>query len=99
MFKQYGLGLPGCSFFGMDGGQDVVVATPTIRNAAIISVQSNNVSLQMISDELCEWGLEGWDWQLQQISETEFGVVFPSQESLRMLSKSTSFTFCLLTSS
>lgn len=79
----------------MDGGQDVVVATPTIRNAAIISVQSNNVSLQMISDELCEWGLEGWDWQLQQISETEFGVVFPSQESLRMLSKSTSFTLPL----
>lgn len=45
----------------------------------------------MLSDELWEWGLEGWDWQIQQISTSDFGVVFPSKESLRMVSTCTSF--------
>lgn len=62
---------------------------------AIISVQTKGVTLQMISNELREWGLDDWDWQLQQISDSEFGVVFPSKESLHMLSKSTSFTLPL----
>lgn len=40
-------------------------------------------------------GLEGWDWQLQPISQTEFGVIFPLQESSKMLSKCTSFALPL----
>lgn len=49
----------------------------------------------MISNELQEWGLDGWDWQIQQTSDSNFGLVFPSKESLRMVSKSTNFTLPL----
>lgn len=60
-FTQYGLGLPGCSFFSLDGVLDSPVVAPVLSNAAIITVQSQVVSSQIISDELKEWGLEGWD--------------------------------------
>lgn len=93
--KQFGLGLPGYEFFGFDSALDVAVAVPCSNNVAIISVQSPNVTLQMLEDELHEWGLKGWDWKLQQISQSDFGDVFPSQESLKMLAKSTSFTLPL----
>lgn len=70
----------------------MVVATPIVSNVAVVSIQAQDVSLQMIADELKEWGLEGLDWQLQQISPLQFAVVFPSTESMSMISKSTSFT-------
>lgn len=41
------------------------MAVPTILHAVIILVLSKDVTLQMISDELSEWGLNGWDWQLR----------------------------------
>lgn len=65
VLKHYEKGLPGCGFFGLEGGVDVVRAAPTIHNTAVISMQSKEVTLQMISHELREWGLEGWDWQIQ----------------------------------
>lgn len=48
-------------FLGLEGDLEAVVAAPSIANVAIIFVQSKDVSLQMISDELKAWGLEGWD--------------------------------------
>lgn len=93
--KQFDLGLPGCGFFRFEGSLGAVTVAPQASNAAISSVQTQGVTLQMLADELKEWGLEDWDWKLQQLSLSELGVVFPSQESLRMLSKSTSFTLPL----
>lgn len=48
-FKQFGLGLPGCSFFSLDRDLDMVVVAPVLSNAAIISVQSHVVSSRMSS--------------------------------------------------
>lgn len=61
------------------------VVAPISSNAAVITVISQPVSTQVISDELKEWGLEGWDWQIHQISGSEFAVTFPSKESLKMM--------------
>lgn len=55
------MGLPGCEFFALVGISDSVAVAPSLQNAAGISVQSSGVSLQMLCDELKEWGLEGWD--------------------------------------
>lgn len=90
--KHYGRGLPGCGFFGLEGGGEAVVAAPKIHNAAVITILEGEGSMERLSEELCEWGAEDWDWQLEQITEAEFGTVFPSKESLRMVSKSASFT-------
>lgn len=58
------MGLPGYEFFALVGGLNVVVAAPSFQNAAVISVQSQGASLQMLAGELKEWGLEGWDWMM-----------------------------------
>lgn len=39
-------------FLDLDGGLEVVVIAPQTSNVAIISVQSANVTLQTIADEL-----------------------------------------------
>lgn len=69
-----------------------MVAAPRIQNVAVITILEGEASMEWLSEELREWGADDWDWQLEQISEVEFGVVFPSKESLRMVSKSASFT-------
>lgn len=68
-----------------------MVVVPPIQNVAVISVRTKGVTLQMLSDELKEWGLEGWDWQIQQLSALEFGTISPSKDSLRMVASCTSF--------
>ena len=38
------------------------------------------------------WDEGGWDWQVNQLSEFEFAVVFLSKECLRMIASCTIFT-------
>ena len=63
-FKRYGLGLPGCDFFAPEGPLEAVVDTPPVLNAVVITMHNNMASVEMISEDLCEWGLEDWDWHL-----------------------------------
>lgn len=51
--------------------------------------------MQMLCGELKKWGLEAWYWQVKQLSEADFGVVFPSKKSLRMMATCSSFTLPL----
>ena len=69
--KHFGMGLPECGFFGIVGGDGVVVATPPPQNAVVISVLDGNVSLEIMAAELKEWGMDGWDWQLEALSANE----------------------------
>ena len=71
VLKPYGAGLPGCGFYGMVGGDGVVVATPPVLNDAVISVLEGEASLDKMAEELKEWGLENWDWQLERLYEKE----------------------------
>lgn len=71
------------------------IVAPVTSNAAIISIQSQPVPSHVIAAELKEWGLDGWDWKIQQISDAEFAVTFPSKESLRMMASCSSFTLPL----
>lgn len=71
------MGIPGCGFFGLQGVGEVVVATPQVLNSVIITVLEGEVSLDKLAEELTECGLEGWDWQLEQLLDSEFGGVFP----------------------
>src|SRR4051812_22175431 len=49
----------------------------------------------MLTKELREWGVEDWDWKIEQLLASEFAVVFPSVESLRMVARTASFTLPL----
>ena len=94
-FKQFCHGLLRCSFFALDGDLGMPVVTPVSFNAVVISVISQPMSNQVISDELSEWGLEGWDWQINQISEREYVVTFPAKECLKMMASCSSFALPL----
>lgn len=95
VFKQYGMGLPGCVFLGMMGGEQVVVDVPSSKNVATISALEGEVSLLMLSEELREWGTKEWNCQIEQLLDSEFEVVSPSKEILRMVAKSASCTLPL----
>ena len=69
----------------------MVVAAPSLSNAAIVTVQGQKISPQTLLEGLRIWDEDGWDSQVNQISEFEFEVVFPSKECLRMISSCTSF--------
>lgn len=63
-FMMFGYAIPDSGFFGMVGESELVVAPPPVLNATVIQVQSVEVSTQLTEDELCQWGVEGWDWQV-----------------------------------
>lgn len=94
-FKQFFHGMLGFSFFPLDGDLGMPVVTPVSSNAVVISVISQPMSNQVISDELSKWGLEGWDWQINQVSEREFAVTFPTKERLKMMASCSRFTLPL----
>ena len=92
---QFGSGLPGCAFFAFDGDLPVREVAPALSNAAIVTVKDQKISPQTLLEGLRIWDEAGWDWQVVQISEFEFSVVFPSKECLRMIASCTSFTLPL----
>ena len=92
---QFGLGLPGCSFFAFDGDLPVREVAPTLSNAAIVSVKDQKISPQTLLEGLRIWDVASSDWQVVQLSEFDFSVVFPSKDCLRMIASCTSFTLPL----
>lgn len=92
---QFGSGLPGCAFFAFDGDLPVREVAPALSNAAIVTVKDQKISPQILLEGLRIWDEAGWDWQVVQISEFEFSVVFPSKECLRMIASCTRFTLPL----
>ncbi|XP_024314400.1 uncharacterized protein LOC112270666 [Brachypodium distachyon] len=82
----WGYGIPGQGFYQLD------LATSReddkASNSALVSVQTSQISSQLLKDELKNVFDENWHWQVKQLSLFEFAVVFPSKESLRFASKS-----------
>jgi hypothetical protein len=56
--------------------------------AAIIKFDSAPLSESQLSDELKHLVDELWDWQVQRLSDTEFSVVFPTRQTLRLITGS-----------
>jgi hypothetical protein len=57
---------------------------PPAPNAARISLEIGSLSAEQLEDELKDLVDEGWNWNVQQLSESDFAAFFPSKESLRM---------------
>ena len=76
----------------MDSDLPLLRAPPSLSNAAIVSVKDQKISSQTLLEGLRIWDVEGWDWQVNQLSDYEFSVVFPSKDCLRMIASCTTFT-------
>ncbi|KAK1669488.1 hypothetical protein QYE76_057647 [Lolium multiflorum] len=55
-----------------------------VANAATVIIEDKNQSEEEVDAELKDLVDETWDWQVRKLNETDFLVVFPSKESLRM---------------
>jgi hypothetical protein len=57
---------------------------PPAPNAARITLEIGSLSAEQLEDELKDLVDEGWNWNVQQLSDSDFAAFFPSKESLRM---------------
>ncbi|KAE8782969.1 hypothetical protein D1007_43597 [Hordeum vulgare] len=49
-FKQFGLGLPGCAFFSLDGDVTMASVAPGLSNESIITMLSHEISVEVLVD-------------------------------------------------
>ncbi|KAE8815126.1 hypothetical protein D1007_07447 [Hordeum vulgare] len=82
-------------FMSLEGDARLTFVPPALSNVAVIYVLSEVVSPDVIQSKLKEWGLEGWDWHLQRLSDSKSVVVSPSKESINMDYACVSFTLPL----
>ncbi|KAK1605794.1 hypothetical protein QYE76_029467 [Lolium multiflorum] len=55
-----------------------------ISNSATVILGGGQLSVEQVEDEFKDLVDENWDWQVRQLGPTDFAVVFPSKESLRI---------------
>ena len=56
-------------------------------NVALVTVDKGNFSAEELEEEFKELVDESWNWQVCKLNQTEFTLVFPSKELLRMASR------------
>jgi hypothetical protein len=56
--------------------------------AAIVKFKSSPLSASQLADELKHMVDDHWDWQVCKLTESEYSVIFPSQATLRMGTRS-----------
>jgi hypothetical protein len=52
--------------------------------SAVIKFNTVPLSKEQLSDELKHLVDEMWDWQVKRVSDTEFSLVFPTRQTLRL---------------
>ncbi|KAK1604816.1 hypothetical protein QYE76_028489 [Lolium multiflorum] len=55
-------------------------------NSATVILEGGHLSAEQVEDEFKDLVDENWNWQVRQLGTTDFAVVFPSKESLVLLS-------------
>jgi hypothetical protein len=53
-------------------------------NSATVILGGGQLSAEQVEDEFKDLVDEHWDWQVRQIGPTDFSLIFPSKESLRI---------------
>jgi hypothetical protein len=79
-----GHAITGGGFFNIDVEPLRGGSVPGETFAAVIQFMAAPLSEEQLSDELKNLVDEMWDWRVRKLSESEFAVVFPSRETLRM---------------
>ena len=77
-----GFGVEGRGFFHVSIPEDKLAKPPS--NSASVVIDKGNFTAEEVEEEFKELMDENWQWQVKQISPTEFTLVFPSKELLRM---------------
>ena len=57
-------------------------------NGAILSAEPGRLSLRVLKQELKHMFAGDWDWQVSQVGDDDFAVIFPSADLLHMAKSS-----------
>ncbi|KAK1686188.1 hypothetical protein QYE76_047036 [Lolium multiflorum] len=53
-------------------------------NAVLVCLNSGILSAEQVEAEFTDFVEDDWEWQVSKLTDTDFALVFPSKESLRM---------------
>jgi hypothetical protein len=80
--KWFGFAIDGKGFYAMDNVSPLPCAQPA--NLAVVLVDDPRASEQVLEEGLKLLVCEDWNWQVRRLSETDFSVVFPTPDSLKL---------------
>ncbi|KAI5005507.1 hypothetical protein ZWY2020_032750 [Hordeum vulgare] len=90
MLQITGNTIPGEGFFGLSyvEEEDELSCGALGAHAAIITMSSGNLSSHILESELPHFFEGDWDWQVEQLGDDMFSMVFPNMVMLRMATHS-----------
>jgi hypothetical protein len=77
-----GFGGDGKGFYCLEVAEDELQKPKA--NSALVCIEAGELTAEQVDAEFKDLVEEDWDWQVHKVSETDFSLVFPSKESLRM---------------
>ncbi|KAK1608743.1 hypothetical protein QYE76_032416 [Lolium multiflorum] len=77
-----GFGGDGNGFFCLEVAEEELQKPKA--NSALVCIEAGELTAEQVDAEFKDLVEEEWDWQVHKVSETDFSLVFPSKESLRM---------------
>jgi hypothetical protein len=80
--KWFGFAIDGKGFYAMDNVPPLPCAQPA--NLAFVLVDDPRANEQVLEEGLKLLVCEDWNWQVRRLSETDFSVVFPTPDSLKL---------------
>ncbi|KAM0882191.1 hypothetical protein ACQ4PT_032472 [Festuca glaucescens] len=85
--KWYGFRVDGVGFYAFDCVP--LEPSPAVANSALIVADAGVATEEMLSEGLKMFVMADWDWQVQQVNESNFKVIFPNEDSLRLCRSAT----------
>nr|XP_020188440.1 uncharacterized protein LOC109774135 [Aegilops tauschii subsp. strangulata] len=83
--------ISGEGFFCLEFDEETEADLPVdarVENAAILSAEPGKLNLRILRQELQHMVTGDWDWQVTQVGDADFLVVFPSADLLHMAKSS-----------
>jgi hypothetical protein len=80
--KLYGIAADGVGFFAMDGVPPL--QENQFENMAFVVVDNPKATERLIEEEFWKLVCEDWNWKVIRLTETDFSLIFPNTDSLRL---------------
>jgi hypothetical protein len=80
--KHYGIAADGVGFFAMDGVPPL--QENQFENMAFVVVDNPKATERLIEEEFRKLVCEDWNWKVMRLTETDFSLIFPNADNLRL---------------
>jgi hypothetical protein len=80
--KHFGVAADGVGFFALDGVP--LLQENQFENLAFVVVDNPKATERLIEEEFRKLVCEDWNWKVMRLTETDFSLIFPNADSLRL---------------